>query len=286
MAMERRALALGLILMTFAGHCMGQLKVGFYDGKCNNIDIEDLIFRVVKAKYPKDIGSVGDLVRLSFHDCFVRGCDASILIDGKGTEKTALPNLTLDGFELIDAIKATVEKFCPGVVSCADVLVIATRVLVHLVSGHTVGVAHCGAFQDRLYNFQNTGKPDPSMSNNLLISLRKICPPSGNSTLTTFLDQTPGSGDVMDNAFYQAILKHNAVLRFDQLLATDPRTKDIVKTLATCPSSFSTKFGEAMVKMGRIGVLAHTQGEIRRSCRAVNKATRKLVEVDLGVDAD
>ncbi|GAB4824678.1 hypothetical protein Ancab_007543 [Ancistrocladus abbreviatus] len=133
--MERRALALGLILMTFAGHCMGQLKVGFYDGKCNNIDIEDLIFRVVKAKYPKDIGSVGDLVRLSFHDCFVRGCDASIFLDGKGTEKTALPNLTLDGFELIDAIKATVEKFCPGVVSCADVLVIATRVLVHLAGG-------------------------------------------------------------------------------------------------------------------------------------------------------
>ncbi|GAB4824677.1 hypothetical protein Ancab_007542 [Ancistrocladus abbreviatus] len=152
--------------------------------------------------------------------------------------------------------------------------------------GHTVGVAHCRAFQDRLYNFQNTGKPDPSMSSSLLISLRKICPPSGNSTLTAFLDQTPGSGDVMDNAFYQAILKHNAVLRFDQLLATDPRTEGIVKTLATCPSTFSTKFGEAMVKMCRIGVLTDTQGEIRKSCRAVNKATRKLVEVDVGVDAD
>lgn len=56
-----------------------------------------------------------------------QGCDASVLLDGPDTEKTALVNEKLAGYEVIDAAKAAVEAICPGVVSCADILAYAAR---------------------------------------------------------------------------------------------------------------------------------------------------------------
>ncbi|KAL5840476.1 hypothetical protein ACOSQ4_013084 [Xanthoceras sorbifolium] len=64
------------------------------------------------------------LLRLHFHDCFIRGCDASVLIDSQVdniAEKVAPPNLTLRGFEVIDEIKGELKKQCKGMVSCAEV---------------------------------------------------------------------------------------------------------------------------------------------------------------------
>lgn len=62
-----------------------------------------------------------------------KGCDASILIDATNSEKTAIPNLTIRGYDIIDEAKAAVEGFCPGVVSCADLIAIAARDAVFLV---------------------------------------------------------------------------------------------------------------------------------------------------------
>lgn len=53
--------------------------------------------------------------------------------DFKG-EKNAFPNRnSARGFELIDSIKADVEKACPSIVSCVDILAIAAREAVVLV---------------------------------------------------------------------------------------------------------------------------------------------------------
>lgn len=60
-----------------------------------------------------------------------QGCDGSILLDDTSTfrgEKTAIPNKnSVRGFKAVDSIKASLEKACPGVVSCADILAIASR---------------------------------------------------------------------------------------------------------------------------------------------------------------
>ena len=67
----------------------------------------------------------------------VQGCDASVLIDSSEdniAEKDAVPNLTLREFDLIDDIKSLLENKCKGNVSCADILALATRDAVVLVS--------------------------------------------------------------------------------------------------------------------------------------------------------
>lgn len=56
-----------------------------------------------------------------------QGCDASVLLNHKESERTALSSKTLRGFRVIDDIKAVLEKKCPKTVSCADILTAAAR---------------------------------------------------------------------------------------------------------------------------------------------------------------
>lgn len=69
-------------------------------------------------------------VWLNFFDKF-QGCDSSVLLDDTSSfvgEKTAAPNNnSIRGFEVVDHIKAKLEKACLGVVSCADLLALAAR---------------------------------------------------------------------------------------------------------------------------------------------------------------
>ncbi|EEF51655.1 peroxidase 60 [Ricinus communis] len=128
-------LALGLFLGNLAGLCNGALQVGFYSGKCGFADVEAIVAGVVTPQFFKDPTIVAALLRLQFHDCFVNGCDASLLLDGRSSEKTAPPNLSVRGYDIIDQAKTAVERACPGVVSCADLIAIATRDVVFLSGG-------------------------------------------------------------------------------------------------------------------------------------------------------
>ncbi|KAJ6325624.1 hypothetical protein OIU76_012664 [Salix suchowensis] len=63
------------------------------------------------------------LIRLHFHDCFVQTRHPLFRV-----KKTAGPNdNSVRGYEVIDKAKSKVEKICPGVVSCADIIAVAAR---------------------------------------------------------------------------------------------------------------------------------------------------------------
>lgn len=61
----------------------------------------------------------------------MQGCDGSLLLDSSGnivSEKGSNPNSkSARGFDVVDQIKAELEKQCPGTVSCADALTLAAR---------------------------------------------------------------------------------------------------------------------------------------------------------------
>ncbi|GMN46457.1 hypothetical protein TIFTF001_015639 [Ficus carica] len=118
-----------LALSLFGVVCNGgQLKKHFYEDTCPLA--EEIVRKITWKRVATNSSLPAKFLRMHFHDCFVRGCDASILLDStaKNTaEKEAVPNLSLGGFDVIDEIKTQLEKTCPGVVSCADILALVAR---------------------------------------------------------------------------------------------------------------------------------------------------------------
>ncbi|KAI4296339.1 hypothetical protein L6164_036305 [Bauhinia variegata] len=108
-------------------------RIGFYSRTCPRA--ESIVRSTVQSHVRSDSSLAAGLLRMHFHDCFVQGCDGSILIDGADTEKTARSNLRLAGFGVIDDAKTKLEAACPGVVSCADILALAARDAVVLSGG-------------------------------------------------------------------------------------------------------------------------------------------------------
>ncbi|KAF8050916.1 hypothetical protein N665_1856s0004 [Sinapis alba] len=294
-----------------------QLRVGFYSRSCPQA--ETIVRNLVRQRFGVDPTVTAALLRMHFHDCFVRGCDASLLIDStaaRPSEKSAGPNGSVREFDLIDRIKAQLEAACPSTVSCADIVTLATRDSVALAGGpsysiptgrrdglvsksadvalpgptisvagavslftnkgmnvfdavallgaHTVGQGNCGLFNDRITNFQGTGRPDPSMDPALVSSLRNTCRNSASAAL----DQS--SPLRFDNQFFKQLRKRRGVLQVDQRLATDRQTRGVVARYANNNAFFKRQFIRAMIKMGAVDVLTGRAGEIRRNCRRFN----------------
>ncbi|KAF7816210.1 peroxidase 4-like [Senna tora] len=129
-------LAFFFLILTGSSSSAG-LSPNFYSKSCPRLF--NTVQSVVHSAVSKERRMGASLLRLFFHDCFVNGCDGSILLDDTSSfkgEKTAGPNNnSVRGFEVIDAIKSKVEAVCPGVVSCADIVAIAARDSVVILGG-------------------------------------------------------------------------------------------------------------------------------------------------------
>ncbi|MED6170821.1 putative peroxidase 26 [Stylosanthes scabra] len=301
-----------------------RLQWHYYRNSCRYA--EEYVRHQVEIFHKQDPSISPKLARLAYSDCFINGCDGSILLDeGPNPEKKAPQNRGLGGFALIDKIRTVLNSRCPGVVSCADILQLATRDamklagapsypvftgrrdgmksdaasvdlpspsitwqkglsyfqskglnvqdMTTLLGAHSMGRTHCSYVVDRLYNFNGSGKPDPSMNATILNSLRKQCPPRkrGDHDPLVYLDPESGPKSSFSSSYYKRILSHEAVLEIDQQLAYGNDTLQITEEFAAGFEDFRRAFAYSMYKMGNINVLTGSQGEIRQNCRYTNK---------------
>nr|AFK41406.1 unknown [Lotus japonicus] len=308
------------LFVLILGSANAQLSTNFYSSSCPKLF--STVKSSVQSAISKEARMGASLLRLFFHDCFVNGCDGSVLLDDTSSftgEKNANPNRnSARGFDVIDNIKSAVEAACPGVVSCADILAISARDsvvslggptwnvkvgrrdaktasqsaantgipaptsslsqltsrfsalglsskdLVALSGAHTIGQARCTSFRARIYNETST------IESSFATSRKSNCPStsgSGDNNLAPLDLQTPTS---FDNNYFKNLVQNKGLLHSDQQLFNGGSTDSTVRGYSTNPSSFSSDFASAMVKMGDISPLTGSNGEIRKNCRKTN----------------
>ncbi|KAH1201162.1 Peroxidase N [Glycine max] len=282
-----------------------QLTTDFYKSSCPNLS--KIVRREVQKALMNEIRMAASLLRLHFHDCFVNGCDGSILLDGGDDgEKSAAPNLnSARGYEVVDTIKSSVESACSGVVSCADILAIAARDSVFLsggpfwkvplgrrdgtVSNGTLATEVLPAPFDPLntiiskftnmglnltdvVSLSGTGAPDSTLETGMLSDLQSLCPQNGDGNVTTVLDRN--SSDLFDIHYFKNLLSGKGLLSSDQILFSSDEanstTKPLVQSYSNDSGQFFGDFANSMIKMGNINIKTGTDGEIRKNCRVIN----------------
>ncbi|XP_057806744.1 LOW QUALITY PROTEIN: peroxidase 51-like [Salvia miltiorrhiza] len=134
-----------ILMILLSGTASAQLSQNFYANVCP--DVENIVKKAVSVKFSQTFVTVPATIRLFFHDCFVSGCDASVIVAstaGNTAEKDHPDNLSLagDGFDTVIKAKAAVDAVsrCKNKVSCADILALATRDAIVLAGGPTYPV--------------------------------------------------------------------------------------------------------------------------------------------------
>ncbi|XP_062226981.1 peroxidase 16-like [Phragmites australis] len=164
------------VLSGIIGAARAQLRQNFYASSCPSA--ESTVRSVISQHLQQSFAVGPGTLRLFFHDCFVRGCDASVMLMApNGDDEShsgADATLSPDAVDAINKAKATVEALpgCAGKVSCADILAMAARDVVSLLGGPNYAV-ELGRLDGKTFNraIVKHVLPSPGFNLNQLNSL-------------------------------------------------------------------------------------------------------------------
>ncbi|KAL6653085.1 hypothetical protein ACP70R_012010 [Stipagrostis hirtigluma subsp. patula] len=146
MAMATSATCIVVVLLMLMAPALGHKSpVGplwhdFYSSSCPKA--EEVIRNILKEIIFNDPTMGAAFLKLFFVDCFIRDCDASVLLDSTNTTYTEKYSLGMAtrAIDHVNTVKAAVEAICPGVVSCADIIALAARDSVAISGGFSMAM--------------------------------------------------------------------------------------------------------------------------------------------------
>ncbi|XBI60550.1 hypothetical protein VPH35_041466 [Triticum aestivum] len=325
--MASRAAAAALVVLAMvcaaqsslsAAAAAGGLSPDFHAATCP--PLEQIVALHVREAFKNDSGVAPALIRILFHDCFPQGCDASVLIEGPGSEQKERPNTTLrrGALDLIDRIRAAVHHACKATVSCADITVLATRESLFLAGGprFDVTLGRLDSFfpaspeQVKLLPapFHNVDKLIESFGKRGL-DVADLVSLSGAHTFGNGFDTNPAidhafattlkkncdkdfprgtveqnldrrTPDIFDNKYYFDLIAKQGLFKSDQGLIDHPATKSKATHFSLNQGAFFDQFAKSMAKMVKMDLLTGNKGEIRANCKVRGKPPRIQTAVD------
>ncbi|GAU47992.1 hypothetical protein TSUD_272370 [Trifolium subterraneum] len=249
-----------ICLIAIIGATHAELQLGFYAKSCPKA--EKIVLKYVHEHIPNAPSLAAALIRLHFHDCFVRGGPYWNVPTGR---RDGLISKAADVFL---GLPAPFHNLTTLLTLFGNVGLDATD-LVLLSGAHTIGIGHCASVSNRLYNFTGKGDQDPDLDSKYAKTLKTFKCKSINDQ-TTALEMDPGSRNTFDLGYYKQVVKRRGLFQSDVALLKSSTTRSIVAQQLQSPEKFFVEFAKSMEKMGRINVKIGTEGEIRKHCAFVN----------------
>ncbi|KAF4382625.1 hypothetical protein F8388_015453 [Cannabis sativa] len=247
-------------LTAFVQQTQAQLQMGFYSKSCPQA--EKIVQDFIDKNIPKAPAMSSSLIRMQFHDCFVRGGPSWSVPTGRRDGR--ISNRT----EANNMIPAPTANFTTLQTLFSN-QGLDLQDLVLLSGAHTIGVSRCSSFSSRLYNFSGRGDQDPALDSEYAANLKANKCKTQNDN-TTLVEMDPGSRKSFDLSYYTLVLKRRGLFQSDSALTTNSFTKSYMQKLLQGSENFFTEFAKSMEKMGRINVKTGSDGEIRKNCAVVN----------------
>ncbi|KAM0852952.1 hypothetical protein ACQ4PT_051419 [Festuca glaucescens] len=285
------AAVLATVAALLAPAAVAQLSTSFYSGSCASL--ESIVRSGMVSAVQQEPRMGASILRLFFHDCFVNGCDGSVLLDDSSTltgEKNAGPNAnSLRGYEVIDAIKSPGRRRLPR-----------HRLLRRHPSRRRprrrqpAGRSDVGGAagpSGRAHDHAGGGEQQPPLAvvqrGDAYLGVRVQGPrlPRHGGAVGRAHHRGRASGATdgnlapldafssvrFDNGYYRNLLSRFGLLHSDQeLFGSGGPVDSIAQTYAGNGGAFSADFVTAMIKMGNISPLTGSSGEIRNNCRKPN----------------
>ncbi|KAJ0098660.1 hypothetical protein Patl1_20035 [Pistacia atlantica] len=232
-----------LLLLTIQ-RSQAVLNDHYYDETCPQA--EKIILDTVRNASMHDPKVPARILRMFFHDCFIRGCDASLLLDStpeNKAEKDGPPNISVRSFYVIDDAKVKLEMACPHTVSCADIIAVAARDVVTMSGGPYWNVLK-GRKDGRVSKAAETiNLPAPTFNVSQLIQ--------------SFSKRRLGVKDLV-------ALSGGHTLGFSHCSSFEARLRldGFVESFARDQGLFFREFVASMLKLGNVGVIENGESEV------------------------